>query len=479
MSDEQLHEEFSQLCDAVFEKTASVEQVRRLEELVLSSPDLKRQYVELSHLHASLSLMADESVESFERASPPAATALAEVDHPVPESRSSDSLSRRVVVVASTLLVTSAAFLAFALLLPGPAVQESFATLVTTDSCLWEASSVPIEEGVRIGRGSLQLAEGLAKLTFDSGAEVAIEGPARFEVLTAMRCRIQSGKLSMTIEEGAKGFVVETPNAILTDQGTSFGVNVSAEGNSVLHVFKGQVDVKHVSSGQSASVFENDSVSFSDDILHAVNEVEAPETTGTDRATRKLVQVSTAVGSGRDHWLQREEDKRDGPDDLLLVKAAAPWYRGFDRRAILTFDLSGLDVNDVAEATLQLTQSPTGLGYASRMPDATFAVFGMVDDAIDQWSSEDLQWSDVARLKERDSASLVGTFEIPQGQQSGEVSISGAALRDFLIGDINGAVTFVIVSKTNEHHPGALVHGFASGEHESLPPPTLRLWFAE
>ena len=55
MSTEQDSSDFRELCDAVFDDRATHEQVRQLEELVLSSPDLKRLYVELVHQHASLS----------------------------------------------------------------------------------------------------------------------------------------------------------------------------------------------------------------------------------------------------------------------------------------------------------------------------------------------------------------------------------------------------------------------------------------
>ena len=45
--------------------------------------------------------------------------------------------------------------------------------------------------------------------------------------------------------------------------------------------------------------------------------------------------------------------------------------------------------------------------------------------------------------------------------------------------DTNGPATFIICRVTNEVAQGGLVHAFASKEHETAQPPTLKLKFAD
>jgi hypothetical protein len=45
----------------------------------------------------------------------------------------------------------------------------------------------------------------------------------------------------------------------------------------------------------------------------------------------------------------------------------------------------------------------------------------------------------------------------------------------FLKNDTNGIASFVIVRETSETDPSGLVHAFASKEHPSARPPTLRV----
>lgn len=55
----------------------------------------------------------------------------------------------------------------------------------------------------------------------------------------------------------------------------------------------------------------------------------------------------------------------------------------YDRRIHLRFDLSNVTTADAERATLQLTATPSGIGFVSRTPDSTFSVYGVTDDALD------------------------------------------------------------------------------------------------
>ncbi|WP_338020133.1 FecR domain-containing protein [Rhodopirellula sp. P2] len=63
----------------------------------------------------------------------------------------------------------------------------------------------------------------------------------------------------ITVRDGLRGFVVDTPNGRLIDQGTSFGVSVKSGGASVVEVFDGQVDIEVAATGETRSLTEQTS----------------------------------------------------------------------------------------------------------------------------------------------------------------------------------------------------------------------------
>jgi ferric-dicitrate binding protein FerR (iron transport regulator) len=108
-----------------------------------------------------------------------------------------------------------------------------------------EFDDLALSEGSALMAGSrLDLGQGLAEITFDSGARVVLEGPAVFHVLTAARGRLTAGSLTAKVPPALKGFVVETPSLTVLDLGTEFGVRANPKGVSEVHVFDGAVEAE-------------------------------------------------------------------------------------------------------------------------------------------------------------------------------------------------------------------------------------------
>ena len=122
------------------------------------------------------------------------------------------------------------------------------------------------------------------EITYDSGAKVILEGPCRYEVESATGGFLAVGKLTARVEKRGEGggrraegevdsgqwamgseseirnpkseisnpqspisnplFVVRTPAAVVTDLGTEFGVEVTADQRSKVSVFAGQVELR-------------------------------------------------------------------------------------------------------------------------------------------------------------------------------------------------------------------------------------------
>ncbi len=76
-------------------------------------------------------------------------------------------------------------------------------------------------------------------MLFDNNAMVTIEGPAEFEIVSEDRIKLQYGRIYSIVPQEALGFSVATPNAMVIDLGTEFGIQVDLEGNTELHVSQG------------------------------------------------------------------------------------------------------------------------------------------------------------------------------------------------------------------------------------------------
>ncbi len=99
------------------------------------------------------------------------------------------------------------------------------------------------QEGALIGPDTLQLKLGLARLNFANGVSVALQGPAKFEVVSGNQVRLHSGILTAHVPESAIGFRIETPALQVVDLGTAFGVSVGSDGLTNVSVFEGEVEV--------------------------------------------------------------------------------------------------------------------------------------------------------------------------------------------------------------------------------------------
>ncbi len=135
--------------------------------------------------------------------------------------------------------------------------------------------------GVHVSLGRRYVLDaGLMEITYDSGARVILEGPCTYTVESSTRGYLALGKLTARVETdreiGRQGdrekkpgdesslspspflpispsFVVRTPTAVVTDLGTEFGVEVSEDGNTTSHVFRGSVKVQVAGDAGSAS----------------------------------------------------------------------------------------------------------------------------------------------------------------------------------------------------------------------------------
>jgi hypothetical protein len=144
--------------------------------------------------------------------------------------------------------------------------RETVGRITGMVDCQWIGSDEKASNGDRVAfGGKYSLASGVLEVTYDTGAKVILQGPVNYTVDSENGGFVSHGKMTGTIEHSkAKGFVVRTPTAVITDLGTEFGVEVSEEGSTTSHVFRGSVDVKPIATkgqpkGRSIRLVANES----------------------------------------------------------------------------------------------------------------------------------------------------------------------------------------------------------------------------
>lgn len=279
----ELSDLLGQLCDGILSR----HDVQRLEDLVLNAPDLRRQYIEILHLHAALRWNQPEHVQIDGKQHPFVREGRGqEAAKPPTLQRSSAYLalfsisglyslaSQRVALsIALVAIVFYGAFTLVAWnLRPGrnelavgressTTTQnrqfESVATVTATYDCSWRnvqgatqpREGLPVQERI-----PLQMDRGLIELQTKRGVQMLVKGPADWTLDAENSVSLRSGSLVAMVPPQAIGFTVTTPSAQVVDLGTEFGVEVSKQGATEVQVFHGKVELRpDVKRGDSSS----------------------------------------------------------------------------------------------------------------------------------------------------------------------------------------------------------------------------------
>jgi ferric-dicitrate binding protein FerR (iron transport regulator) len=494
-------DEVLDLCEQRIEGRLTQESAARLEKLVRENSEARRACVEYLHQHASLfwnvGSQSDFSIEALERASEDKIVSLLSAS-PADWTGRRSTGRRWPRFTALAASVTLAATVTWVILhftgsgrtQPALVSAAKFATLVETKNVRWNSGSLPTEPGSRLASGRLRLDQGLAILHFDNGVKVVLEAPADFELISPAHCILHAGVVVAEVPPPTTRFVIETVTAWVTDYGTEFGISVGPEGETQVQVLEGAVDVQHRPSGRTERLIAGKSAWVSAiDLTVADTTVYEPRRAALSppgvEPPASIVTLTTASGRGKDVYIQGDQLHPHRSDVLLLVKNTGT--EGFSRKAYLGFDLSGAPVNRIREARLILTMTPTGYGYASMTGETTFSLYGLTDQSVDDWTESEINWENAPANRpggaevDPAKATHLGSFAVGEGVTSGQFSIAGEALAEFLRQDTNGIATFIlvrdseVVRESPGQHPRGLVHGFESSRHPTGTPPMLRI----
>jgi hypothetical protein len=227
--------ELNELCNGLVEGALSEKQKARLSEWLRGSEEARQFYVRAMGLSASLVHYAAEM--------------QAEAPEPV-QSRA------KVIPLFAWVFGPLAAAACVAVLIwiwrPKPAsvlvesrAPEFVAQLTGLKECSWPNNAPATHPGDRLFKGQrLEITAGFAEITFDSGGQVLLEGPASFEVNSAWGASLARGTLKASVPPQAIGFRISNPSVEVVDLGTEFTMSADASGVAEVLVLKGQVEAQ-------------------------------------------------------------------------------------------------------------------------------------------------------------------------------------------------------------------------------------------
>lgn len=128
---------------------------------------------------------------------------------------------------------------------PYPRVDfdAAVAIVVRLDRVDWGPGNEPRPAaGDLVPAGRLSFRSGRLTLSMLSGAVLAVEGPADFDLVAVDRVFCRVGRLRSKVPREAEGLVIASPAAAVLDLGTEFGMNVQPGGRSRVKVFQGRVE---------------------------------------------------------------------------------------------------------------------------------------------------------------------------------------------------------------------------------------------
>lgn len=456
------------------------EEFDQLQQLLLTQPEARELYLDLMHQNAHLQL------ERVHLSAFGMGSAVSVDESPAPRA----GLERRHVWLIGMIALAASLLLVVWWNMPSSKPVRStpiLAQMIDSSDAEWGDCTLPTAIGSDLSSGRLKIERGLATIRFASGAEVTLESPAELEIQTSLRGRLLAGTAVVEVPESAHGFTLSTPTAVAIDHGTAFAVTIERSSQaSSIEVLDGEVEVQHVGSDASRRLTQKQRVIASADRLSESGvhrgEAELAGSEGSASALAKLQRITTADRRGRDGWIIRGRSDEVPPNsraELVLIKNPHDGFERFSRKGYFAFDLGSIRGESITTARFVLTLRPSGLGFASKVGDCEFVVYGLTDESADDWSEEQLNWQtapanvDGAAEVDESRTRELGRFTVGRGRQHGQGWIEGEELVDFLKTDTNGIVTLIVVRATKENAPGGLVHGFANRSNSVAAPPAL------
>lgn len=141
----------------------------------------------------------------------------------------------------------------------------------------WEVTGStlnPATDQLKVTEGStVRVLSGTVRMEMESGALMVMRGPAEAYFPKLQDPVLNYGWLWIDSADGAETFTLTTPDLIVRNLGTRFGVRVPEDGPSEIHLIRGKLEVERVSEKDDLISFEPKDSGFFVGSGGAVNEV--------------------------------------------------------------------------------------------------------------------------------------------------------------------------------------------------------------
>jgi hypothetical protein len=244
--------EQNRLFARAFDQRLEENEAERLEQLLSEDAAAREQYVQLAILQSFIEQEHQAAALDAEfRRMPAIGPSTIDCESARPARQQTESRNRWLGLTAAAAMSIG---LALAVLywrsLPG--TQDSTAAptayaakVIGAEQCRWEEPRLELRHGdVLYAQQVVCLAEGVARLRFGAGTEIAVAGPAKLELLGDNSMTLYEGRLIAHVFGEGVGFTVHTPDADVVDLGTRFGLAVDHDGATEAHVFEGEIEMK-------------------------------------------------------------------------------------------------------------------------------------------------------------------------------------------------------------------------------------------
>jgi hypothetical protein len=204
--------------------------------LLTHSPEAQNIYLEYFELSA---MIADEAKTHSEISCLPC----------VPEAPANHTSPAGIGRIPKALWMAAAAVLILAitlkLVLP-PLLQNqapsAALTLKAVPGSQWAIDGQPGHTDKLAEGSTLHVTSGTVKLHHESGASLIVQGPATVAFPKLNKPVLENGWLWLDSEHNHDSFEITTPELLIHNIGTRFGVHVPADGPAAIHLLEGQVE---------------------------------------------------------------------------------------------------------------------------------------------------------------------------------------------------------------------------------------------
>ena len=334
------YSELRQLSDALIEGSLDEQGKEKLEKMLLEDEEARKDYIRYSKMHSSLMHYASEQqiFTDYMGETSDKATKIA-VSKPI-------RFASVIFAVAASLAIGF--FISFSFFSSSSQpnkmavddtepenpekeeINEGYAVLLKAYQVEWGDGNPVYQIGDSIPKGHFKMKSGVVLVEFYSGTTMVLEGRTDLEIISPDKTFCHAGKMKVTVSPHAKGFTISTKDYDYVDLGTEFGLRVSPDKSSELHVFSGEVEVFEPGKNKNSQPLKTQKTGDAISLLanNQTKDIELKED-GFWNA-KKLIEITDELHAKRFYeWKEYSKhiSKKDGLIAYFPFYQTSPWIR--------------------------------------------------------------------------------------------------------------------------------------------------------